>query len=310
MIKISVIVPIYNTEKYLDKCLNSLVNQTFKDIEIILVNDGSTDGSEDIINKYLKKYTNIVYISKENTGQGDSRNVGLKSAKGEFISFVDSDDYIDTTMLEKLYNEHVLKNAEIVYCKCFFAYENKLVPEKFLEASTDHKKFIINNFGPCAKIIKKSIITENNLYFPKLRAYEDVSVVPLWGQNASNIAFVDQNLYYYLMRNGSTMKQLVYNEKLLDILDGLDNLLVNMRRDFGSELEWIFIENLLHAASLRFFSFKRYDLIDKISTIMKNNYPNYKKNIYYKTMNIKYKIVCTLIYNRKYKFLNFILRNR
>ena len=310
MIKISVIVPVYNTELYLENCLNSLVNQSLKDIEIILINDGSTDNSEKISNKYLKKHKNIKYIYKKNTGQGDSRNLGIKLSKGEFICFVDSDDYIDTNMLEKLYNEVGKSNAEIVYCRSFFVYENDFVSENFMDAKTSQKKFIINNFGPCAKIIKKSIITENNLYFPKLRAYEDISVVPLWGMNASKIAFVDECLYYYLMRNGSTMKQLKYSEKLLDIFQALDNLSLNMGEDFDMELEWIFIENLLHAASLRFLSFKKYSLIDKVSDIMRLKYPNYNKNIYYKNKNFKYKIVCMLIYNKKYNILKFLLRKR
>ena len=104
--KISVIVPIYNVEEYLEKCLDSLVNQTLKDIEIILINDGSPDNSEEIVNKYLKKYKEkIIYHKKENEGQGIARNYGINLAKGEFISFVDSDDYVDKTMFEKLYNK-------------------------------------------------------------------------------------------------------------------------------------------------------------------------------------------------------------
>ena len=111
--KISVIVPIYNTEKYLEKCLDTLVNQTLEDIEIILINDGSPDNSEKIVEKYIDKYQDkIVYYKKENEGQGVARNYGIDIARGQFISFVDSDDYIDKTMFEKLYNKAIENKAD------------------------------------------------------------------------------------------------------------------------------------------------------------------------------------------------------
>ena len=126
--KISVIVPIYNVEEYLEKCLDSLVNQTLKDIEIILINDGSPDNSEAIVKKYLKKYKEkIIYHKKENEGQGIARNYGIKLAKGEFISFVDSDDYIDLTMLEKLYNKAIKENSDIVSSVGFIEVKNHAV---------------------------------------------------------------------------------------------------------------------------------------------------------------------------------------
>src|SRR5574344_2022066 len=103
MIKVSVIVPVYNVEKYLPKCLDSLVNQTLQDIEIIVVNDGTKDNSQKIIDKYAKKYKNIKSYIKENGGLSDARNYGVAKANGEYISFIDSDDYIDKKMLEKMY---------------------------------------------------------------------------------------------------------------------------------------------------------------------------------------------------------------
>ena len=115
-VKISVIVPIYNTEKYLRKCLDSLVNQTLKDIEIILINDGSPDNSENIVSEYLERYPDkIVYHKKKNEGQGVARNLGIKMAKGDFVSFVDSDDYVDVTIFEKLYKKAVESGASLVF---------------------------------------------------------------------------------------------------------------------------------------------------------------------------------------------------
>ena len=112
MPKISVVVPVYNVEKFLERCLNSIVNQTFKDIEIICVNDGSTDNSRKILDKYTN-YSNIKIIDQINAGLSEARNTGLLNAKGEYIAFIDSDDYIDPNFFEVLYNTAFEKNSDI-----------------------------------------------------------------------------------------------------------------------------------------------------------------------------------------------------
>lgn len=313
--KISVIVPIYNTEEYLETCLDSLVNQTLKDIEIILINDGSKDDSETIVKKYLKKYPDkIIYHKKENEGQGVARNYALNLAKGEFISFVDSDDYVDTTIFEKLYNKAIKDKADIVSITGLTEVRNNQTIIKPFEFNPQdpYKKYILNNSGPVGKIIKKEIITENNLHFPNLRAYEDISVVPLWGIYAKKISFIEEPLYYYLIREGSTMKQTEYNEKLTHIYDSLDNLYnkfkEKVKNKFKEELEWLYIEHLLHAASLRFLKFNKLSEIKKINKIIKERFPNWNKNKYYNIQSIKYKIVCNLIYKEKFKLLKLILK--
>lgn len=114
--KISIIVPIYNAEKYIDKCIESIINQTFKDIEIILINDGSSDGSRNIIDRYAKKDKRIIAIYQENSGPSVARNKGIKIAKGKYIGFVDSDDYIEETMYEELYNLVNDNNIQVGMC--------------------------------------------------------------------------------------------------------------------------------------------------------------------------------------------------
>ena len=116
-IKVSVIVPVFNVEEYLSTSLDSILNQTLKDIEIICINDGSTDASLDILENYAKKDARIKIISKKNEGQGIARNIGLDNAQGEFIAFVDSDDFIKEDMLEKSYKKSVSKNLDLVMYK-------------------------------------------------------------------------------------------------------------------------------------------------------------------------------------------------
>ena len=116
-IKVSVIVPVYNVEKFIGKCLDSLVNQTLKDIEIIVVNDGTKDNSQEIIDKYVKKYPDKVKsFIKENGGLSSARNFGIEKAKGEYISFVDSDDWLNDDALEKMYNKAKKDKSDIVIC--------------------------------------------------------------------------------------------------------------------------------------------------------------------------------------------------
>ena len=125
--KVSIIVPVYNVESYLDKCLNSLVNQTLKDIEIIVINDGSTDNSQKIIDKYSKKYKNIINITKENGGVSEARNLGLEKASGEYIGFLDSDDWIEPDMYELMYQKAKTENFDIVACDTQAIYYYKIV---------------------------------------------------------------------------------------------------------------------------------------------------------------------------------------
>ena len=114
MVKVSVIVPVYNNEEYLDKCLSSLTEQSLDDIEIICVNDGSSDSSLDILNRYEQKDNRIVVLSQENQGAGASRNNGIDIANGEYISFVDADDWLEENALKKLYENAVRNNSDVV----------------------------------------------------------------------------------------------------------------------------------------------------------------------------------------------------
>ena len=313
---ISVIVPVYNVSDYISKCLDSLINQTLKDIEIIIVNDGSPDDSEVIIKKYMKKDKRIRCFKKTNGGQGSARNYGIEKAKGIYITFVDSDDYISRDMLKKLYNSAIKEKSDIAICnmkEINGKQENIIKLENF---STDLKKnCIISIPTPCAKIIRKEIITNNNLFFPQLRAYEDLAIVPLYYLFARRISYVNEELYYYVIHKGSTMNQIKYNSKLEEIFPAMNNLYSELKKysfniTYRDEIEYIYIVHLLHAASLRVIDFKEgQDFIKKIIVIFKSKFPNWFNNKYYKKRDIKFKIMCTLLFNNKLKLIK-ILRSK
>ena len=195
MKKVTVIVPVYNVEKYIDKCLNSLVNQTLKDIEIIMVNDGSPDNSQDIIDKYVKKYPKKVksYI-KENGGQGSARNFGLEMAEGEYIGYVDSDDYIELDMYEKLYNGAKKSDLDIVICGSYNVTEdgNKTI-ELDREIFKDKKKNAF--FGRMAvwnKIYKKELLLNTNATFRSKLWYEDLDFTLKVLSKAKKVGYVNK----------------------------------------------------------------------------------------------------------------------
>ena len=175
MAKVSIIVPIYNVEKYLPKCLDSLVNQTLDDIEIILVNDGSTDNSGIIAKQYYENHKNkIKYLEKENGGLSDARNFGIPYATGEYIAFLDSDDYIEIDSYKQMHEKAKEEDADYIECDFIWEYPNKQIIDKRL--SYNNKQEMLTNVRVVAwnKLIKREIIIKNNLKFPKGLRYEDI----------------------------------------------------------------------------------------------------------------------------------------
>lgn len=316
-IKVSIIVPIYNVENYLDKCLDSLVKQTLENIEIILINDGSTDNSEKIISKYMKSYGDkIVLINQKNGGQASARNAGIKIARGEFLMFVDSDDWLDYVAAEKIYSTAIDENADLVTFGAYEVKNNVAYDYNFISFSTNDvkKDFVLNKTSVWGLLIRRKVILDNNLFFPEIKAYEDIAIVSLYGLFANKIINLPDRYYYYLIRQGSTMNQLSYNAKLecvFDAMNYLDKLYKNndFYEDYNDELEFIYIEHLLHASSLRVINYNEGQyFIKKVSSIMKCRFPKWQKNEYYKIQPFKYKIICYLIYHCRISLLRIVLK--
>ncbi len=312
MVKISVIVPIYNSEKYLRKCLDSLVNQTLKDIEIILINDGSKDESENIIKEYLEKYDNIKYIYQENAGQACARNNGIKVAKGEYLAFLDSDDYLREDAYEILWRQIEEKKCDIL---CFNYYTDR---EDIIEKNGEYainpedvvKKYIINEASPWSKVVKKDIFIKNNLGFLEDHIYEDLALIPTLSLYTKKIEYINECLYYYNIHDASTMRQKAFSKKMLDIYDVMEHLYkIFSETEYSEELEYLYIEHLLHGAGLNFLKYEEGRLeLKKIGKIIKKKFPKWRNNIYYKKQSIKYKIVCNLLYYNKYDFIKKLLK--
>lgn len=235
---LSVVVPVYNTEKYISECLESIINSKFDDMEILIINDGSTDNSEIVINKYVEKYPKIIkYIKQDNHGLGNVRNVGLKNAKGKYIFSVDSDDTINTQFLKEA--EKYLKNdIDMVICDWLSIPENG---NNFETPAIDYIFKDINQYkgllyttimpSTCNKIIKKSLLKKLKYNYAEGLKYEDLSLNPIAMIEAESIKYINKPYYEYKIRGNSIMRTSAgYN--MIDVLEMLDSRISNIYNNY------------------------------------------------------------------------------
>ena len=318
--KLSIIVPVYGVEKYIDKCLNSLVKQSLKEIEVIVVNDGTKDNSQKIIDKYVKKYPDKIksYI-KENGGQGSARNYGLKKASGEYIGYVDSDDFVEKDMYKKLYNKAKENNYDIVVCGNYNVsedYQNKNIDAFINNYNTDLENIFFGKMAVWNKIYKRDILIKNKLEFKEKVWYEDLAFTLKAIMNSNTFAFIDEPLYDYLIREGSTMNNSNV-QRNLEILDAFNDILSyikhNKKEEYFSKIEFLAIDHIYISAIVRVLKAEADDkvkreTINKLIDYMNTNFPNYKNNKYINTLSKNRKIIYKLINIKMYGLINLIFK--
>lgn len=234
--KISVIVPVYNSEKYLQRCINSILNQTYKDLELILIDDGSTDSSGSICDSFAKIDSRVRVIHQKNSGVSEARNIGLNHAVGDYITFVDSDDYIDSRMYEELINLFLKYNADITHC----GYKrvnpegviqkevhgtHKVLCQNQIEATNCFLRGEYFNCGIWNKLFKASLF-ERVRFDSHLKVNEDVVVGFLAFQNAKKIVFIDETFYCYVVHDESACNTIDEKRKILDEIEAT-KLMIN-----------------------------------------------------------------------------------
>ena len=294
MPKVSVIVPIYNVEKYLEKCINSLLSQTLEDIQIILVNDGSKDNSGTIAKKYAERNKDkVIYVEKENGGLSDARNYGLKYATGDFVAFLDSDDYIEKNAYEEMYNKAIEENSDYVECDFIWEYPNKAKIDKQYKYQNKNEMLSFVRVVAWNKLIKRSLIIEHNLEFPKGLRYEDVEFTYKLIPYINKFAYVDKPFIHYVQREGSIAN--VQNERTAEIFTVLDEVIEfykknNIYEEYKEELEYNYARYLLCSSLKRMCKIKdkktRKELLQKTWKKLNCNFPNWKKNRILSTVNI------------------------
>lgn len=301
--KLSIIVPIYNAEKYLKETLDSLVNQTFKDFEIICINDGSLDGSIKILESYQSRYPDLITVyNKINGGIADARNFGVSKVTTPYFGFLDSDDTVESNMLETLYNKAIQEQADIVFCDFYWSYpdyENIVKDGPY----ANNKEILISMFATLwNKLYRTDFIKGLNINFPTGYRYEDASYLYKLAPYIQRWAYVGIPFVHYRQTAGSITHN--HNERVKDMIHVFEDLLNHYKeRNFyvmyERELEYLFIRFFLGNSFLRTCQIK--DKLDRNKTldlsykILNKNFPKWKnspylngsglKNKYFKTVN-------------------------
>lgn len=310
---LSVIVPCYNGEKYLARCLDSLLNQTKKDLDIILINDGSTDNSPDIIAEYAAKYPNIKAYTIQNSGIADARNFGISKVETKYFGFLDCDDYAECTMFEKLYNKAIETNAQVVVSNFTWVFDDKQRLEK--EGPYElGKDMLIKLFAVLwNKIYDTQFIKDTNIKFPSGNRYEDACFLYCLTPNIKRIAFVDEAFVNYV-QHGSSITHTNNNEvkNMINVFNIISDYYKNTNRfeEYYSELEYLHIKFFLGNSFLR--SAKIKDKEDREYTIklgwnlLNDKFPNWRKNHYLKELGGMKNLYFRLIYDWNIMLFVFI----
>ncbi|NHC43501.1 glycosyltransferase [Bacillus sp. MM2020_1] len=235
---ISIIVPVYNTEPFLKKCLDSILSQTFKDFELIIINDGSTDKSGSICDEFALKDKRVKVIHKENGGLSSARNTGIRIAEGEFLGFVDSDDYLEKEMYKVLYTLCKKTNSDIAICKFSREVKGKLQKEPnnelILEMNHDDAlrnlfKGVLYRFSVCNKLFKKACF--DDIIFPEGRVHEDLSTTYKLFAKSNKAVYTSYPGYVYVKREESILTS-KFNKKRLDAFLGWEEILSFMSDNY------------------------------------------------------------------------------
>jgi len=297
MIKVSIIVPVYNTAKFLRKCLDSLVNQTLSEIEIIIIDDGSTDGTPFIIEQYTNQYPGIIKrFTKKNGGAASARNLGIRKSNGEFIGFVDSDDYVNTQMYEIMYRKAVAADADMIECN----YRHiKLQKNKEKEISTyshvrkcdNQKEMFLNPLvSPWNKLYRTEILKNSKVEFPEGYIFEDTSFYVKVIPYLRKTEFVDNILVTHILREDSVMTSSHF-KKNGDIFPVLQDAITwffetNYYDTYKMELEYFCIKILLCSSLERISRVNdrniRNQLIIRTLNMINDNFSEYRNNPYFK----------------------------
>lgn len=324
---ITVIVPVYNVEKYLPKCIESIINQSYKHIEIILVDDGATDNSGKICDEYATKDSRIKVIHKKNGGLSDARNKGIDASNGQYIVFIDSDDYVQEDMIIKLYENLVENDADISICGLSYVDEEGHCIDS-LNGNSPLKKEVLTSHGAltkltecggvyfvyaCGKLYRKQIF--NDIRFPYGKLHEDVFVAHLVYDECTRVSCIEEELYYYVQRKGSIMSTLSAARRLYSVEAMIERL-------------FFFFENNMKKLAIKQFPL----VVNMLSSVSENDDYSKKENmtrfrilrkrlkyLYFKNMlsiirysNIKsfFKITIFLVSRGLYDFICGLLKKR
>ena len=308
--KLSIIVPVYNAEKFLDKCLDSLVNQTIEDYEIILINDGSKDSSLSIMESYREKYPELIKtVSVKNGGQGRARNIGIRMAKGDYIGFADSDDWVSPHMYKTMYDALTSGGGDLAICdavKCFYDGRTELNP------LSQYERIIKIDTSVWNKLFKRELL--ENIEFPEDKLwYEDLPFVIKASLRSEKQIRINEGLYYYRIGQISTMNNnnSFKNLDIIIIMNDLKDYL--LEKGFKNEFESLLINHVLLDAINRVNmqqSLDKKKVMKSLSAYVRTNIPEILECSSYKKENLNRRIIMYLNYHNLTWLSKFLLNTK
>lgn len=319
--KVSLIIPVYNVRDYLRRCLDSVAEQTYKDLEVIVVNDGSTDDSLEIVLEYTAKYPNFQCYTIENRGLGGARNYGMERASGEYILFLDSDDYIAEKTVEIMVNAAEENGSDIVVCNCCDVREDGSVllayKNAYKNATTSLVKepeILLNRACAWGKLYKRDLL-QGFSYVSRVW-YEDMRLTPKLYLHAQRITYVEDSLFYYVQRAGSIMNNLNYSRNL-EVIDAFEDLLGYFREQGAYEtykdiLEFLVIDHIAVSAIGRVALGKGKQRNEVLTALQKYlaSFKGLYRNPYRKTQSRNRKIILWCNRCRLYRVTRLLLNTK
>lgn len=317
-ISVSLIIPVYNVSGYLGKCLDSVAAQTHSRLEVIIVNDGSTDDSPRIAEEYASRHPHFHLYTIENRGLGGARNYGIERASGDYLLFLDSDDYIAPDCIEKMASAARTDNSDIVVASCYDVREDGTVISAY---DNSHKSSVTSLYDePCllfnrpsawGKLFKRKLL--GDLRFVSREWYEDMRLIPKLYLSAERITYIDDRLFYYVQRSGSIMNS-GNAERNLEVINAFEDLLSYYKAqgkysEFRNELEFLVIEHVAVSAIGRIASSKsknKKELISRLQAYL-SDFDGLYDNPYLPTQDRNRKIVLWLNRHRLYFMTGLLL---
>jgi glycosyltransferase involved in cell wall biosynthesis len=292
---VSIIVPIYNVEDYLERCIESLANQTYTNLEIILVDDGSTDNCGKMCDELAKRDNRINVIHKKNGGLSDARNVGFSNATGKYAIFIDSDDYVDIELISDCVSRIENDNSDMV------VFDFKRVEGKDIDCITlidvkegcynlsEKPQLLIGSPAAWNKFFKKEFLNATNIQFPVGKYYEDLGTTPKFLASAKRISYIKKPYYYYMIRSGSIMSSGKFEKNFNDRTEMIDGVLryfkeKNLYEKYKNELEFLTLFNGYFLPSREIILADRKNkILGKFRKYIYTRFPTFAKNPYIKT---------------------------
>lgn len=320
---VSVIVPIYNVEEYLERCVQSILLQTYENLEIILVDDGSPDKCGQMCDEYAEQDLRIRVIHKENGGLSDARNVGTKQAKGKYLLFVDSDDYIERTLVEKTVAEAERTESDLVLFDYIrleddgtteYCYSN--LPEQKVMTLEEEPEILLSALSAWSKLYRREFYINAGHWFPKGRLYEDLGSIPKLYLDAKKIVYIREAFYYYTIRKGSIMTSTKVERNYCDRLAMLDTTLDYYKycgrfEQYRKELEFFaFGAGYFEPSKEIVLADRKSPYLEKFRQAMHERFPRFKENPYMVRLRKKDRLHLWILENRQYWLMVLLSRGR